>query len=192
MTLDPTQTLNLIRTRRSINQNDLRPDDIPEAYIQHMLEAANWAPSHGKTEPWHFTVFTGQARRELGEALATSYKLGTPADKYRPENEEAQRQRVWLAPVWMIIGLKPSGKFPEWEEVAAVACAVQNASLIAASYGLGAYWASGMPTTHEHTARFAGLETPAKSLGVLYIGYPKAEYPQGTRKHWQEKVTWRR
>jgi nitroreductase len=182
--------LGLIRTRRSINQAFLRPDPVATHIIEEMLEAAMYAPSHGRTEPWRFTIFTGESRRALGETLAASYKLGAPEEKYKPENETAQRERVWLAPVWMSIGLQPSGKFPEWEEVAAVSCAVQNMNLVAASYGLGCYWTSGMVTLHENTVKFVGLESPAKTLVFLYIGYPKENYPASTQKDWREKVTW--
>jgi nitroreductase len=189
-TLEPTRLLELIRTRRSINQAFLRPDPVAPHIIEEMLEAAMYAPSHGRTDPWRFTVFTGESRRALGETLAASYKLGTPAEKYKPENETAQRERVWLAPVWISIGLQPSGKFPEWEEIAAVSCAVQNMNLVAASYELGCYWTSGMVTLHENTVKFVGLEPPAKTLGFLYIGYPKETYPNSTQKDWREKVRW--
>lgn len=182
--------LGLIRFRRSINQAFLRPDEVDNKIIEEMLEAAMYAPSHGRTDPWRFTVFTGEARRALGETFAASYKLGTPAEKYKEENETAQRERVWLAPVWISIGMQPSGKFPEWEEIAAVSCAVQNMNLIAASYGLGSYWTSGLVTLHEHTVKFVGLAPPAKTLGFLYIGYPKENYPTPTQKDWREKVIW--
>jgi nitroreductase len=188
--LETRDLLELIRFRRSINQAFLRPDAVANYIIEEMLEAAMYAPSHGRTDPWRFTVFTGEARRALGETFATSYKLGTPADKYKAENETAQRERVWLAPVWISVGMQPSGKFPEWEEVAAVSCAVQNMNLVAASYGLGCYWTSGMVTLHENTVKFVGLTLPAKTLGFLYIGYPKDEYPASTQKDWREKVTW--
>jgi nitroreductase len=184
--------LALVRFRRSINQAFLRPEAIDEKIIEEMLEAAMYAPSHGRTDPWRFTVFTGESRRALGETFATSYKLGTPTDKYKTENETAQRERVWLAPVWMSIGMQPSGKFPEWEEVAAVAAAVQNANLVAASYGLGSYWTSGLVTLHENTVKFVGLTPPAKTLGFLYIGYPKENYPTSAQKDWREKVQWYR
>jgi nitroreductase len=190
--LEPSALLELIRFRRSINQAFLRPDAVDEPVIEEMLEATMYAPSHGRTEPWRFTVFTGEARRALGETFAASYKLGTPTEKYKAENETAQCERVWLAPVWISIGMQPSGKFPEWEEVAAVAAAVQNASLVAASYGLGCYWTSGLVTLHENTVKFVGLESPAKTLGFLYVGYPKNEYPTATRKDWRDKVTWRK
>ena len=47
-----TQTLyDVLKDRRSINLRDLLPDPIAPTCLEQMLEAANWAPSHGHTEP---------------------------------------------------------------------------------------------------------------------------------------------
>ena len=39
------------------------PDIVPPAQL--MLEAANWAPTHGKTEPWRFVVLDRAAALDL-------------------------------------------------------------------------------------------------------------------------------
>ena len=31
-------------------------EKVSDAEVQQILEAANWAPTHGKTEPWRFAV----------------------------------------------------------------------------------------------------------------------------------------
>jgi hypothetical protein len=36
-----------------------------------------------------------------------------------------------------------------------------------------------------------GLRAPAKTLGFLYIGYPKDDYPSAPQKDWRDKVTLR-
>ncbi len=41
--------------------------------VEAMLEAANWAPTHGKTEPWRFVVLGRAAQEEL---LDLSLKAG--------------------------------------------------------------------------------------------------------------------
>ena len=35
--------------------------------LRAMLEAANWAPTHGITEPWRFVVLQGEAIDRLGD-----------------------------------------------------------------------------------------------------------------------------
>ncbi|MDX2003979.1 MAG: nitroreductase, partial [Meiothermus sp.] len=149
----------------------------------------------GNTQPWRFTVFTGEARGALGQTFAESYRLCTPPEAFSQENSDAQLNRVWLAPVWISLGMvvDTNPKIPEWEEVAAVAGAVQNMQLVARSLGLGSFWTSGVPVRHENTARLVGLEPPHKLLGFLMAGRPKAglEWPKPVRKDWQEKVRWR-
>ena len=55
----------LIRNRRSIYPNVFSDEVIPDNIIENMLENANWAPNHGITEPWRFTVFTGEGIKKL-------------------------------------------------------------------------------------------------------------------------------
>jgi uncharacterized protein involved in response to NO len=35
---------------------DMNGEQVSDAEVQQILEAANWAPTHGKTEPWRFAV----------------------------------------------------------------------------------------------------------------------------------------
>ena len=35
------------------------------ATLEQVLEAANWAPTHGKTEPWRFTVLSPEGLDQL-------------------------------------------------------------------------------------------------------------------------------
>src|SRR5215204_7169474 len=95
--IDPALILEATRLRRSFSLKDLSPEPIDLADVQAMLEAANWAPSHGHTEPWRFTVFAGAARRALSQAFGDAYRLLTPAARYTPVGEQAQCDRVWQA-----------------------------------------------------------------------------------------------
>ena len=75
---NPEAVYSAILNRRSMGLSRLKPDPVDHALIEQMLEAANWAPSHGDTEPWRFTVFAGEgraARRHLGRQ---------PAQRIRP------------------------------------------------------------------------------------------------------------
>jgi Nitroreductase family len=37
---------------------DMNGERVTDAEVQQILEAANWAPTHGKTEPWRFAVLS--------------------------------------------------------------------------------------------------------------------------------------
>jgi nitroreductase len=188
--------LDAIRARRSFALHQLSPEPIDLDSIQLMLEAANWAPNHGNTEPWRFSVFAGAGRRGLSEAFGAAYRELTPTDRYQAAAEQAQRDRAWQAPVWISLGMVPAlnergaPRMPEWEELIAAGCAAHNAHLVAASLGLGAKWTSGAVVTHRRVAEFLGLEPPARLLGFLYVGRPAVAWPKGDRRALEAKVRW--
>jgi len=187
------QAEELIAKRRSIFPQDYdQSKTVPEEVLHKMLEAANWAPSHGKTEPWRFIVFQGEGLRSLGEKDAQIYKLLTPAAKYMPKKGEKKLQSKLQSSYVIAICLKrqASEKIPEMEEIEAVACAVQNMHLVATAHGVGAYWSSGATAYADEMKEFLKLGEKDKCLGFFYIGCPKIPHPQGTRKSIQDKVTW--
>lgn len=187
--------LDAIRQRRSFGLKDLSPEPIDLGLVALMLEAANWAPSHGKTEPWRFTVFSGEGRRALGAAFGEAYRQ-ISAERPDVPGEQAQRERVWQAPVWISIGMEPARndrgepRMPEWEELIACGSAVHNAHLVGASLGLACKWSSGAVGTHPHVAAFVGLPQTAQLLGFLYVGRPAGTWPVGTRRPLDDKVRW--
>ena len=52
--------LETIRNRRTIKPKEFLQETISEDIINDILESANWAPNHGRTEPWRLSVFTGK------------------------------------------------------------------------------------------------------------------------------------
>ena len=79
---------------------------------------------------------------------------------------------------------------PEVEDVAAVACAVQNIYLSVTAYGLGGYWTTGGVTYKEKAKEFFGLGEEDKLLGFFYIGHIAIPTTGATRKPLDEKVKW--
>ena len=54
------QTRNLILNRRSIFPKEYKADEkLSLQEIGLILEAANWAPTHAKNEPWRYAIFEG-------------------------------------------------------------------------------------------------------------------------------------
>ena len=54
-----------IHTRRTIKPEQCIPGEIAESDVWKILECANWAPTHGYTEPWRFVVFSGNAKHQF-------------------------------------------------------------------------------------------------------------------------------
>ncbi|MCS6888251.1 DUF2470 domain-containing protein [Chloroflexus sp.] len=185
------QLFNIIATRRSFALKEIAPDPIDLQRVALMLEAANWAPSHGQTEPWRFAVYSGTARQTLSDAFGTAYRLLNPDQPAGSPGEEAQRSRVWQAPVWIAIGMRPHPKRPEWEELIATGCAVQNLHLMATALSLAGKWTSGACATHPHVAEIVGFAPETRLLGFFYVGQPvHSDWPHGQRRPLDGKVTW--
>jgi len=199
---NPTDTvetlLHAIKNRRSRGVARLRPDSVPQHLIAQALEAADWAPSHGETEPWRFTVYTGAARYALGEAFAEAYRRDAERDgDFKQALFDAQRERTHNVPVWISIGMQPATnadgtmKMTEEEELLAVACAVQNLHLVACAEGLAGMWLSKGVFRDPGVARFVGLTEPhGRLLGFFVLGFPTNPAPDGERRPLHEKVRW--
>ena len=90
------------------------------------------------------------------------------------------------------IGCKRSiGQLPEMEEVAAVACAMQNIYLTLSAYdNIGGYWSTGGITYIEEAKPLFELEPDDKLMGFFYLGYVRVPSAPGKRKPVLEKVRW--
>ena len=187
------ETINhIITTRRTIKPKMMANRDIPLDILQQMLENANWAPTHGMTEPWRFSVFMGAAREKLASFLAETYKAITPVEIFKPNKYEGMRENAMLAPAVIAIGMKrqPSKKISELDEIQAVACAVQNMHLTATAHGLGGFWSTNIAAVSSEMAGYIGLDKEDRALGLFYVGYPKVDWPTGSRQPMEDKVRW--
>ena len=53
ITVDKVQTtFDVIKSRRTITPKDFNGGKLSQKELEVILEAANWAPTHKKTEPW--------------------------------------------------------------------------------------------------------------------------------------------
>lgn len=188
----PAEFSQLIRKRRTIKPKQMDDREIPRNVLGEMFEDANWAPTHGLTEPWRFTVFVGSARAKLGVFLSDTYKQVMPEGEFKQAKFDSFRVNPTLAGAVVVIGMKrqESGKIPEIEEVEAVACAVQNLHLSATAYGLGGFWSSNVAATSDEMREFVGLAAGDRTLGLFYLGYPNCDWPAGSRQPSPDKVTW--
>lgn len=187
------ETINhIITTRRTIKPKMMADRDIPLDILKQMLENANWAPTHGMTEPWRFSVFMGAAREKLASFLAETYKAITPVEIFKPNKYEGMRENAMLAPAVIAIGMKrqPSKKISELDEIQAVACAVQNMHLTATAHGLGGFWSTNIAAVSSEMAAYIGLDKEDRALGLFYVGYPKVDWPTGSRQPIEDKVRW--
>ncbi len=164
-----------LRARRSNGR--VKPDPVPRALVERVIEAATWAPNHHRTEPWRFVVLTGAARNRLGEVMAASLvaRLDDPTDERAATRLEKERNKPLRAPVLIAVAAlpAPAPRAVEVEEVAAVAAAVQNMLLAAEALGLAAIWRTGDAAYDPAVKAFLGLPDDAHLLAIVYLGYPE-------------------
>lgn len=182
----------LIRRRRTIKPQNFSDRAIAPELLAEILENANWAPTHGMTQPWRLHVFTGDGRSRLAEFLAATYKRITPAEQFKPNKYEGMSKNVLLSPVVIAIGMKRQEieKISLLDEIQAVACAVQNMHLTAAAHGLGGFWSTNAAAISDAMREFLGLGPNDRAMGLFYLGYPSIDWPAGSRDSIDDRVTW--
>ncbi len=188
----PEQFNELVKNRRSVfpSQFDVSKK-IPDELVKQILINATWAPNHGKTEPWFFKVFSGQGIHTFAGIQSKLYQE-LSGDQYKEEKYIKLQTTPLLASHIISIGMKrtTSKNIPEIEDVAAVACAVQNMYLTASVYGLGCYWTTGGITYLEKAKYYFGLEDQDTLMGFFYLAYIAVPSAKATRRPLEEKTQW--
>lgn len=202
----------LIRTRRSVFPKDFNGKAVPREALERALGAANWAPTHGKTEPWRFCVFSGPlslAHLHGLKVRATERSMeGQGAEKLKAALTKLERKRAEVAKCSCVIAVvckrvknSKGALMPEWEEVAACACAVQNLHLVLTAEGVAAYWSTGgcaeggwandPEVRHELGADGEVDGSRDKVIGWFHVGMSdKGGGYKARRGPYEEKVAW--
>ncbi len=159
--------------------------------IQQLLHNANWAPTHKNTEPWRFKVYLGEAKNklvnEISSYLAEKIKSGENLNQQKIEKFTSGLGNVPVA-IAIIFERDAAERIPEWQEIAAVAMAVQNMWLTATAMGYGAFWST--PEFLHLLNDIVGIKPQQKLLGFFYVGQIAMEYPSPGRGEIEAKTEW--
>jgi nitroreductase/YHS domain-containing protein len=182
--------LDLIRRRRSIPKFTGVP--VPRAVVEHMLEAATWAPNHHLTEPWRFFVLEGEAKVQFAE-LRRAFRLELFRDPASPPAQAAAGKifaETSTTPAIIVVTTRVSAD-PALtdDDFAATMCAVQNMLLVALDEGVGTYLRTGGFIHDVRLRAFLNLPPDRRVAAVIYAGYP-AVVPERRRAPWSEKAVW--
>jgi len=176
-----------IQSRRAVFPAQYNNQIISKEEIETVLEAAHWAPTHKRTEPWRFKVLQGESQKQLGRFLAEKYKE-TVENFSEFKYNKLQNNPVKAGCIIAICMQRdPNESIPEWEEIAATAMAVQNMWLTAHEMKIGAYWSS--PRLIKYMDSFFDLIEGERCLGFFYLGKYDGELPLGERKSKIEDLT---
>lgn len=182
----------IIKNRRSVFPAQYNQKPIEVEAIKKIVEAANWAPSHKKTEPWRFKILQNDSLRRFAEFVGDCYeeKAKAKGKKVSDKKRRRKQQKFLQSSCVILICMQRDKKerVPEWEEVAATAMAVQNMWLKTAELGIGAYWSSS--SLRDQVGEFAKLKKGETCLGFFYMGYYEESQKDGERGNIDTKVDW--
>lgn len=166
---------------------------IPDSTINSLLELAHWAPTHGRTEPWRFFVYGGEAKERFGKEHAQLYWDNTAEDKRQEATMQKLANNVEKAS-HLIIAVMERGandKIPAIEEIAAASAAVQNMLLGATALGIASFWSTGGMTHKEALKQYLGLKNEDIVLGLIFLGYTDEPAKDGVRNSAPEtRISW--
>ena len=184
----------LIERRRNVKPSFFTGEVIPDSDVLTILNTANWAPTHGYTEPWRFVVFSGNALADFANFQSKLYESLTPNERFEERKFKKLKETPLLASHIIAIAVSPveKSKIPLIEEIVATSCAVQNMLLSAAANSIAVHWTSGGMTYTEEMKSFLGCKTKDLILGFLYLGKaPDKINKQGKRvSPINEKIIW--
>ncbi len=179
-----------IKNRRSIFPPQFNEEKVTKEEITQLLEAANWAPSHFKTEPWRFKIIhSDESKEQFSTFISETYKEKAP--KFSEMKFKKLKGMPLKSGAIIAICMQRDEKLraPEWEEIAAVAMAVQNLWLQVTEMKLGGFWSS--PTIIiKEMHRFFNLNNGETCLGFFYLGKHDEVSVSAERGNIEEKTTW--
>ena len=185
-------TSTLILDRRSISPEKYSGRRVHREIVEQVLQHGTWAPNHGMTQPWRFRVFLDEGARSLMAQLSEAYRayagekaMDSKVDKIRARGERCN------AIVAMGLDHDAEGRFPLWEDQAALAAAVQNMYLMCTAHGIGGFWSTPGFLAHPLAQQTLGHAEGVHSMGLFYMGYPEGEWPgKGHRKPLEYVTDW--
>ena len=180
-----------VKNRRS--HRLFKPEPVPKAVLERVIEAALWAPSGMNLQPWELTILTGAKKDEF---VALCYKA---LDYVMPKLRELfpEKQQKLTAQFFKDLGGAPVAiAATVWRDpeplnqeiiVQSGAAMLQNLLLAAEAEGLGTCWMTGILYVEKELLSFLGKED-RKLLAITPIGYSAKIPPVVPRK--ERDVRW--
>lgn len=165
---------------------------VPDGIIRQILDNANRAPTHKLTEPWRFTVFTGEGLKSFAQIQSGVYTQYA-GEKFKEKKLKNLEEYPLMSSHVIAVGMKRATDIaiPEVEEIIATGCAVENMYLTATAYNLGCYLSTGGITYFKESKSYFGLEEEDKLIGFFYVGYiASPKFQHSKRLPVAEKTKW--
>lgn len=195
MSTKAAQIENWIKNRQSTFVSGLKEgSQIDDQVIEKLLENASWAPTHGLVQAWHFKVFAGDAVKRFFQFQKRVYKEITPSKKFVDLKYEAYDEKhKRVSHIIAIVAQRdPYKRFPKQEDLASVACAVENIYLSLQAYDIAGYLSTGNICYSPQMRRFLELGEDDEPLGFFILGEADKSFerPPRMRIPASEKTEW--
>jgi len=175
------ETLASIRHRRSVRL--FRDQQLSEAQLHAILQAANQAPSAHNQQSWRFVVLSGEKKKALVELICV--KAG---DFPKPSSALLRMASRSIASAPIVIAVANTGElitrgtelfkvdkntahdFFRIMEIQSSAAAVQNLLLAATSLGLSTVWLGVLVLIKKDILDFIGVPE-GEFMAIIPVGY---------------------
>lgn len=195
--LNDTDVFAIMQTTRSMRR--LKPDPVPDALINRILQAGACAANGGNAQRWRFMVIKDPAikkavqvwyKRAFDETIGPRYKNNPPPPGISAERFARQHAAVEYltehfheAPVWIVACVDEGQGTPNRWSGASIYPAVQNMLLAARAVGLGSTLTTRHLLYEKESEQALGLPPGVHSYAILPIGYPMGRFgPLGRRE----------
>ncbi len=125
------ETIEVIKRRRSIRK--FKPKQIPDEYLQEILECAILAPNARNQQKWHFTVIQNKETLDKMANIMEEGMLKSGIDFLAQRAKDPNFNPFWNAPTVILITADKTARFAEID----CALAAENILIAAESLGLG-------------------------------------------------------
>lgn len=165
----------------------LKPDPVPDADIQAILEAAIRAPNGGNVQPWHFLVVRDPELRQRFAPLyheawwAKRHDSGYTGPDDLPDNYRSAMglaEEIGQAPVLVFVCAMAKGS----GAAGSVIPAVQNMLLAARALGVGGTITTLHPTVEDRVHELFDVPDTAQIVYCVPLGYPRGRFGPTQRK----------
>lgn len=181
------KAIDVLLQRRSVSKLG---DPAPEGEVlERILRAALRAPDHGALRPWKIVLIRGEARARFGDVLAESLRRRRP--EASDEDLERERRKALRAPLLAVVvaAIRNDPNIPEIEQTISAGCVAYGLEIAAQAEGFGAVWKTGAAAYDRGVHEALGLAPSDRIVGVIYIGTPREDPPEGRRPRNDEHVT---
>lgn len=178
----------------------LHPDEIPDAQLWQILEAATMAPNGGNRQPWNFVVVRDRAAKEqIGawylEAWDRTYGPAREAMLNDANMARTFHSADYLAnhladvPVLIIATIQKEMVSIGPTLGASIYPAVQNLMLAARAIGLGTALTTLHKLHEDDVKKLLGIPDNVETMALIPVGKPKGKFGRPMRMP-VEKVTY--